>query len=177
MICMNQENKIWWILYLFKEIEVIMSFQRKIKSFLEKAVKSGASPKIFALSFSIGIYIAFSPFPGAHTIMVVASMWLFKLNPIALFVGASLNNPWTMIPFFSFDYFFGYWLVHSVFDFQPGWIISLAKIFGFGNVCLWSFIIGGNVLGIGCALISYPLMKIFFKKYIEKSASGSCPAR
>ncbi len=51
-------------------------------------------------------------------------------------------------------------------DFNPGWMNSMAqwlcKTTGLANISLASFLIGGNVLGIGLALASYPIMRYIF---------------
>lgn len=140
----------------------------KIKEILRKALLDGMTPEGLAKSASAGVYIAFSPFPGAHTIMMIIAKWLFKLHFPTLFIFTSINNPWTMIPFFSLDYAFGYWFVHKLIGWEPTWSISLAKIFGSGSVCLWSFFIGGNILGIIGAFISYPLLRLFFQRMHDR---------
>jgi uncharacterized protein (DUF2062 family) len=145
-----------------------MSSLKSIKNFFYKGLSSGASSEMLAFSFSTGLYIAFSPFPGAHTMMVLFSKWMFRLNFPILFFATSLNNPWTMIPFFSTDYIFGYWLLHKVLNYHPGWQISLEQVFVSTKVCFWSFIVGGNVLGIVTAVLSYPIMKVVFKKIIQR---------
>ncbi len=131
---------------------------------------TGSSPHRLALSCSVGFYIAFSPFPGAHTIIMIFAKWLLNLHFPLLFLTTSFNNPWTMIPFYSGGYLFGYWLIHVVLDLHPRWTVSLAKILGSGRICLWSFLIGGNVLGLISACISYPLFKRVFTKMIAKRA-------
>jgi uncharacterized protein (DUF2062 family) len=136
----------------------------KIKAILRKALLDGITPKSLALSASVGVYIAFSPFPGAHTLMMLLAKWLLRLHFPTLFIMTSINNPWTMIPFFSLDYAFGHWLLHSVIGWSPTWTISLAKIFGSGTICLWSFFIGGNILGIVAGLLTYPVMLFVFNR-------------
>jgi len=141
---------------------------KKIKKVIYKAVTSNHSPSKLASSFAIGLYISFSPIPGGHTIMMLTAKWLFKLNLPVLLLGSTINNPWTMVPFFIIDYGFGYWLLHTVLGFNPAWNISLAKVFGSGSICFWSFFVGGNILGVAAALISYPLMLALFKKILNK---------
>ncbi len=136
----------------------------KIKEILRKALLDGMTPKNLAVSASMGIYIALSPFPGAHTVMMLIAKWLWGLHFPALFIFTSINNPWTMIPMFSLDYAFGYWLIHKCIGWEPSWVISLEKLFGSGSVCIWSFLIGGNILGIVAALISFPLLHLFFQR-------------
>lgn len=145
-----------------------MNIIGKIKDAFRKAFTTGWSVEKLTLSFCMGIYIAFSPFPGAHTIMMIIATWLFKLNFPVLFIATSLNNPWTMIPFFTFDYIFGYWFLHDIMGYSPGWVISLAKFMGSGEICLMSFLIGGNVLGIFFGLTSYPLVSFIFKRLINR---------
>jgi len=138
--------------------------KEKIKKIIKKAFDSGGSPENLTMAFCVGLFIAFSPFPGGHTVMILLVRWFFGLNLPVLFLAASLNNPWTMIPFYSLDYVFGYWLVHSFLGCSSSWEISLAKVFGSGKICLMSFFVGGNVLGLLAAFVSYPIMKIVFKK-------------
>ncbi len=147
-----------------------MALKDKIKELFKKAMGTGHSAHQLALSGAVGIYIAFSPFPGAHTIMMIFVKWLLNLHFPLLFLTTSFNNPWTMIPFYSGGYFFGYWLIHVVFNLHPRWTVSLAKILGSGKICLWSFLIGGNVLGLISAFISYPLLKRAFTKMIARRA-------
>ena len=147
---------------------MIKKIVKKIKGIIYKAACSNNAPSKLALSFAIGLYISFSPVPGGHTIVMLAAKWLFKLNLPVLLLGSTLNNPWTIVPFFAADYVFGYWFLHSVIGWNPTWIISLAKVFGSGSVCFWSFFIGGNILGILAAIISYPIMLGLFRKINAK---------
>jgi len=147
-----------------------MSLKERIKNIFYNAIKANSSPYKLALSFSVGIFIAFSPYPGAHTIIMLASRWLFGLNFPVLFFATSFNNPWTCLPFFAFDYSFGYWFVHSFLGWEPSFVISLERIFGSGEVCIWSFLIGGNILGIVCAILSYPVMLLIFKSLSDRES-------
>lgn len=142
---------------------------KKLKNIIQNALNSGWSEQKLSLSFCVGLYIAFSPFPGGHTIMMIVANYFLKLNFPLLFIITSINNPWTMIPFFSLDYVFGYWLIHSLLGIHPTWSIALADIFGGGTICLWSFLIGGNILGIASALIAYPAVSYFFKKLVPSN--------
>jgi len=148
---------------------------KKIRKIIGDAFKAGWTAQKLSLTFCIGLYIAFSPFPGAHTVMMVAFNYFLQLNFPLLFIITSINNPWTMIPFFSLDYVFGHWLVHSFLGFNPSWSISLADIFGGGTICLWSFFIGGNILGIASALIAYPIVYSFFKKLVPSDQTIQSP--
>jgi uncharacterized protein (DUF2062 family) len=143
-----------------------MFWKQRLSSIFHKALHDGWTAQQLAKTVAIGAYIAMSPFPGAHTIIMIVSMWLLRLNFPLLFITASINNPWTMVPLYSLDYFFGYWLIHHFFGYSPMWNISLQKVFGSGSICVWSFIIGGNVLGIIAAGISYPLFYFIFSRFL-----------
>jgi len=131
-----------------------------------------------ALSFCVGVYIAFSPFIGLHTVMTFIFVWLFGLNLAATFTASWLiNNPWTMIPIYSTDYFFGDWLLHKMLGLDTvtcnplwmSWINSPLRTYcGLGNISLLAFIIGGNLLGIGISLMLYPVMKRVFDRYARR---------
>ena len=144
----------------------------KVKNIFLKALKANNSASKLALSFCMGVYVAFSPFPGGHTAIMFFFQWIFRLNFPILFFATSLNNPWTMIPFFIVDYSFGYWFVHSVLGWDPYWAISLERVFGSGKICVWSFLIGGNILGIITALFCYPLALKFLKKFRLTKCEG-----
>lgn len=146
------------------------------KNFLKKLMQQERSPEKLALSFCVGNYIAFSPFPFFHTVMVFLFSWLFKLNlGVTFATSCFINNPWTMIPVYGADYALGYWLVYKVFNlniyhYNPWWMYSINNLcegtLGIAKPCIWSFLIGGNLLGIGLSLLLYPIMKKVFAYYL-----------
>src|SRR5678809_1293254 len=65
-------------------------------------------PERTALAFSIGIFIAFSPFLGLHTIMATALAFIFRFNKIAIYTGTFVNNPiFTLVPIIIASYSVG----------------------------------------------------------------------
>lgn len=147
-----------------------------IKNFFKKLIYQERSPERLALSFCMGTYIAFCPFVGLHTAMVFLLSWLFRLNwGVTLASSCFINNPWTLIPVYGLDYWVGYNLVYKVLQLDlswinPWWMHSIQffceKNLGIAKPCIWSFLIGGNLLGIGLALLLYPLMKRIFMYYV-----------
>jgi uncharacterized protein (DUF2062 family) len=136
--------------------------RKRLSALFKNALLSGCTPQRLSRSCCLGLYIAFSPFPGVHTIIMLTCNYFFNLHFPTLLIATSINNPWTMVPFYTFDYAFGYWFVHSLIGWQPSWVFSLSKIFGTGKICIWSFLIGGNILGILVAFMSYPLFTRLF---------------
>ena len=132
----------------------------KLKGIFVRLFTHNHSPHKFALTCAWGMYIAFSPYPGFHTALIFIINYIFKLHFGLMFAVASLNNPWTMIPFYMLDYKIGTWLVRYI-PYNPGWEISLQKIFGSGKISLWAFFVGGNVLGIAAGIVTYGLMRVY----------------
>ena len=65
-------------------------------------------PERTALAFSIGIFIAFSPFLGLHTIMATLIAFAFRFNKIAIYTGTFINNPiLTLVPIIVISYAVG----------------------------------------------------------------------
>src|ERR671928_974532 len=65
-------------------------------------------PERTALAFSIGVFIAFSPFLGLHTIVATAIAFLFRFNKVAIYTGTFINNPFlTLVPIIIVSYGIG----------------------------------------------------------------------
>lgn len=79
--------------------------QNKIKQII---LQPGTTPKQIALSFAIGLSVAFSPIIGLHTCMIIIICLLFKrLHKPLLFLTCCINNPWTMLPIASISIMVG----------------------------------------------------------------------
>lgn len=166
--------------------ERINSLREKIKQFLVDVVTKERSPRKLALSCSMGIYIAFSPFIGLHTAMIFVSSWLFRLNlPVVFASGYLVNNPWTLVPVFSSGYATGYLILHTLLglqtrDINPWWMtkinLFLETIVGTPHVCFWSFMVGANVLGVVLAFILYPLLKQVFCRLVSDQVARDTPS-
>ena len=146
----------------------------KLKHKLQTYIASEHSPTQLALAFCIGNYIAFSPFIGFHGLMALVISWLSGLNfPIMFAAAYGINNLLTAVPIYASDYILGYWITHTLFhlnlDFLTPWWLEQFQHFchtkiGMPFPCIWSFLIGGNVLGILTSIGLYPIMKHCFKK-------------
>ena len=80
-----------------------------------------------------------------------------------------------MVPVYTADYFCGDAVCYSVFGhnfmhLNPSWMqwfnTMIARYLGLSEVSLYSFIIGGNILGIIAALLSYPIVYYILTKII-----------
>jgi uncharacterized protein (DUF2062 family) len=124
-------------------------------------------PRRTALAFAIGVVIAFSPILGLHTLLALAIAFLFRLNRVAILLGAYINNPWTMAPLYLAGTAVGCALLgvsaHELEQIE--W--SLAGLTPY----LWPFVVGNLVLGAVAGAVSYVLARRLLTSSRAASAS------
>lgn len=124
------------------------------------------SPHRTALAFSIGVFIAFAPHYGLHTVSVVLCAWAFRLNYLVVFLGALINNPWTIIPILVGSLYTGFAFFGmpptGSFDWQD---IRIENVYDIISQYLVPFIIGACILGVFGALLAYPIMLYTIRRY------------
>lgn len=132
-------------------------------------------PERTALAFSIGIFIAFSPFLGLHTILATLIAFAFRFNKIALYSGTFVNNPFlTLVPIILLSYATGAFVLGRPLALPPESMELLknphllaaewwGKIFKESGGLLWPYIIGGMMLSVICSLAAYPLTLRFLR--------------
>lgn len=83
-----------------------------------------------------------------------------------------------MVPVYGSGFVFGDWVCTRILGinmcvYNPTWVESLnstlAYYTGLPAISLWSFIIGGNILGIGLGLIFYPIFYYFFVSALQET--------
>lgn len=153
----------------------------RIKRTVQQILHLGDSPQRTALAFAIGVFIAFSPTYGLHTISVLLCAWAFRLNVVAMLAGSLINNPWTILPFVGSSMWVGLKLLPigtpppldwSHFTFQVLWQ-QLQPFF-------LPFILGSTLLGIIASLIAYLLVYVGLRRYrehqrVQGPLAGSLP--
>ncbi|MFN2499746.1 MAG: DUF2062 domain-containing protein [Pyrinomonadaceae bacterium] len=126
-------------------------------------------PERTALAFSIGVFIAFSPLLGLHTILATLVAFLFRFNKIAVYAGTFINNPFlTLVPIIIASYAIGAFLLGRPLRI-PAEGLALLKdphlltgeyyrhLFRESWYIVWPFTIGATVLSVVCSLIAYPV--------------------
>ncbi len=125
-------------------------------------------PERTALAFSVGVFIAFSPFLGLHTILATLLAVLFRFNKVAIYTGTFVNNPFlTLVPIILASYAVGAFLMGRPVALPEGglellrephlltaayWRELFAQFWGL----LLPFAAGGMVLSVVCSLAAYP---------------------
>jgi len=79
-----------------------------------------------------------------------------------------------MVPVYAAGYFFGEWVLGLLgvnpLALNPFWMGSINRLLlyytGLTGISFWSFMIGGNLLGLLFSVILYPVLKLFFTKIV-----------
>ena len=134
-------------------------------------------PERTALAFSVGVFIAFSPLLGLHTILATVIAFLFRFNKVAIYLGTYVNNPFlTLIPIILISYGVGAFLLGRPMRI-PAEGIDLLKnphlltgayyrqVFIHSWYIVKPFAIGATVLSVVCSAVSYPLTLWALRKY------------
>ena len=142
-------------------------------------------PERTALAFSIGVFIAFSPFLGLHTIMATAIAFLFRFNKIAIYTGTFINNPFlTLVPIIIASYAVGAFVLGRPLSI-PDEGVELLKnprlfssdyyhtlfVQSWWNI-VWPFSVGAMVLSVVCSLLAYPLTLWMLRAYHRRKAQA-----
>jgi uncharacterized protein len=148
---------------------------RSFRALLHQVLQLQESPQRTAVAFAVGVFIAFSPVYGFHTLLVVLSTWLFGLNVVALLAGAFINNPWTVIPILGATYWTGAFLLGRSDAPAFSWHdLSVQGLYQQVLPYAIPFVVGGLALSLLGALLSYPAAYLVLAKY--RRAPSSLPS-
>ncbi len=145
---------------------------RGLKEIFKTLFSFQAPPRIKARAFAVGVFVAFTPTYGLHTLTVLLFSWLFRLPFAIVLVGSLVNNPWTFFPIYGSSYVVGRWLL----SFFPSYYSPIPfhvlahQLKGFS----WKewftrapalllkeglpFVVGSLALGVVAAVVSYFLV-------------------
>src|SRR5919107_4992967 len=83
-----------------------------VRAALRRLLALDDPPERTALAFAVGVFIAFSPFLGLHTIMATVLAFAFRFNKVAIYTGTFINNPFlTLVPIILASYAVGAFLL------------------------------------------------------------------
>jgi len=126
-------------------------------------------PERTALAFSVGVFIAFSPFLGLHTVLATLIAFWFRFNKVAIYTGTFLNNPFlTLVPIVVASYALGALLMGRPLRLPPEGLELLSEAHLFERdywrrlgAHAWDlvlpFSVGATALSVVCSLAAYPV--------------------
>jgi len=163
----------------------------RLRDLIKQVLHIEDTPEKTALAYSIGVFLGFSPFLGFHTLGGIALAFLFNLNRVAVLLGAWMNLPWWIIPYYTVATWVGMQVIGFHFDLSVfAGILQLGMDKGFFHSDFWSrltsqsglllsFAVGSLMLAALLSLIAYPLSLRWIrfcrakrKKREEASRSG-----
>jgi uncharacterized protein (DUF2062 family) len=145
-------------------------------------------PERTALAFAIGVFIAFSPFLGLHTLAATLIAFVFRFNKIAIYSGTFINNPFlTLVPIIIISYAAGAFLLGLPLRIPQEGIDLLRdphiftgsyyrRLFFQSWYVVKPFMLGGTVLSVVCSVIAYPLtLRVLRARKRAQQDAGSPP--
>ena len=142
-------------------------------------------PERTALAFSVGVFIAFSPFLGFHTIVATLLAFLFRFNKVAIYTGTFINNPFlTLVPIIVASYAIGAFILGRPLKIPPSGVELLKspqlfsgdyyrRIFVQSRSVVEPFAIGGMVLSVVCSVLVYPITLRALRVYRSRKTGGA----
>ena len=138
------------------------------------------SPHRIALSFGLGVFIAFSPLLGLHTVMALGVAVAFRLSKAAIILGIYVNNPWTIAPMYMAGTLLGCLflgvstdeLAAIRFD-AHGWAFYRTLLEQL-RPYLWPFVVGNTVLGVACGFAAYVILRRVLER--RRGSAAATPA-
>ncbi len=153
-------------------------FKRKLIDPLLLLLKQGVEPRKLALAISLGFVLAFFPVFGAHSLLCLLVIWLFRLNPGAVFL---INNLAYPLIFFLYlpQIRMGEWLFSAApFPFsieQVGKLITDSPLNAIKT--LWDATMHAIAAWCLIAVITTPplyfMLKAVFSKFLKNTTSGT----
>jgi uncharacterized protein (DUF2062 family) len=132
----------------------------RLKRTLQILLQLDDTPHRIALSFAIGVSIAFSPFLGLHTGIALAIAWGFGLSRAAILIGAYVNNPWTIAPLYTAGTILGCYILGvateglSALEWGHGHAFYETMLQGLRPYIV-PFLLGNTILGVVAAVGAY----------------------
>jgi uncharacterized protein len=146
--------------------------QGKAAKILRRLFLLNDTPERIAFAFALGVFLAFSPLIGLHTLLGVIFSLMFGLNRFALLLGVFINNPWTLVPIYAAGTYLGGLIVGfpritSFPSFQ--WSLLLNGSFWVHLASQWSFLkpllLGSSILSVLAAGLSYLIALRIIRHY------------
>lgn len=136
------------------------------------------TPHRIALAFAIGVWIAFSPLLGIHTVLALGIAFAFRLSRVAILLGAYINNPWTLAPLYLAGTVVGCGILGVPTEglAELDWSLKgsefYAHLMASLRPYLWPFVLGNTILGVAGGLLGYVILRRLF----ERRRAAATPA-
>ena len=139
-----------------------------IRRVYERFIRIRGEPREVALGFALGIFVGMTPTIGVQTPIAIFLAALFKWGKLSAAIGVWISNPLTAPIIYSVTYITGAKLLSldPVFNMplSPTWS-TLKAMLQKAPQALGAMTVGGAIIGIPIAIISYYLSYVALEKY------------
>lgn len=131
--------------------------KRYIRDRFHSLLKLDDPPHKLAFAFSLGVFIAFSPWLGLHIISCIFFAWIFRVNKFVVLTASLVNNPWTIVPLYAFCIWAGLRLTgaHGAVPDIAWNELTITNAYVILKPYLLSYVVGTLMVGGAAAVISY----------------------
>jgi hypothetical protein len=131
----------------------------KLKDYILRFSKKGLTPHEISLAVAVGIFVAFIPLFGSHTITAIALASLFRVNTLIVLLGTQISNPFTFPLQLFISAEVGSLILNGRFL-----EIKLSRDVNYLQQFIVPILIGSLLLGICSSVLSFLLVKGMLRK-------------
>ncbi len=145
---------------------MLAALKRRIREVWNKLARIHASPHEIAAGFALGVFVSFLPIIPLRTVVAMAAAWLFRQNVVAAFVGKSIS--FLYFPLVPFLWVAEYRLgrhIHAVEKAAAFDRAHLGEVFHMGWDVFAATFIGGALIGLPVAVVSYIVVRSVARKW------------
>lgn len=123
------------------------------------------TPTQVARAFGIGVFLAFFPIFGIHTLLALGLAFAFRLNRVAILAGTFMNNPWTIAPMYTAGTLLGAALLGvpptavSAIDWSLTGQAFHESLAAGVQTLLWPFVTGNLLLGVVAGAVAFLIVR------------------
>jgi uncharacterized protein (DUF2062 family) len=142
---------------------------RKLGQRLQVLLGIEDTPHRVALSFAIGVFLAWFPIYGSHTVLALLLAHLCKVSRAPALLGIWVNNPWTIVPMYMAGTVLGCFVlgIPPAELWEIDWRAAVHSFHGTFQVLrpyLWPFLLGNTVVGAIAGAIAYVVLRAFLQR-------------
>ncbi len=144
-----------------------MKYFVRLKDYIFRLSRKGLTPQEISLGVAVGIFVAFIPLIGSHTITAIALASLLRVNTLIVLLSTQVSNPLTFPLQLFLSAEVGSLILNGSFL-----EIRMTGDIDYVSHYIVPIVIGGLVLGTCLAGLSYVLVKMALKKRLRGVATG-----
>ncbi|MEW5722846.1 MAG: DUF2062 domain-containing protein [Thermodesulfobacteriota bacterium] len=133
----------------------LVTLLRRVRYYYLRLLLIPETPRRVAAGLAVGVFIGLLPIIPFQTVTAVGLAFLFRGSKVAAAIGALVTNPLTIPPLYAVFYYLGRALTPfgQKGELHPGW--DLRQLMDVGLDVVLASMIGGAVLGLVCAPLTY----------------------